>query len=735
MGSTLACRLIAKENSSCIDVGSYSENPCKKSYTICFGGDTSLGDYYLKNRRNKAYYERLLINPHSFFDGVRPLVNKSDYIILNFESVLADSPTGFHEDKKYPNWDNPERTIDAFRQLGVSAVGLANNHTMDFGPDIMLETKGQFEQEGIKCFGAGVTLEEASKPLKLVLQGERSTKTVYVFTGMRASKRYRDQYKVFADTKYPGVNPLDIQEFKWRIRCLRKVEPDSMIIVFPHWQGLDYRHVSPRIKKICDKLIGAGADYVFAHGTHTYDHLREVENGIVVNSIGQFVFNSPGRYGKFNALPYSVIVKLELLESESGWQVRHRLYPILSDNKISGFRTRLIMPSEAVRFHKFVDSASTGMYKQRLKEDSSGLLYLTKKKLDNDEAADYSEVIREMIKEKIAEKQSNIYHDSGKFSPTELISKEFKALGCPTKHMGDYLSVYVRNERVLFYRSVTSNTSLLGARILKNKDVARSFFQDAGISVAKGKLFNINQKERAKHFALNLPSAVLKPVRGNKSKGVTVSVKNPSDFIEAWETAVNFSKQSVLVEEQFNNGIEARYLVVGGKCIAVAQRVPPHVIGNGVDKLSKLIDDKNKHRLTNPHLVNRLIKLDRKRMDNLKNQGYELSSVPAKGIIVLLDWKAGFSAGADSIDITDDVHPSFKEVAETAANVVSGLDIVGIDILAHDHLQKALNNNYIVIEANTCPGLGAHHFPVYGKPRNIAYAIAKHIINKCNKNC
>jgi poly-gamma-glutamate capsule biosynthesis protein CapA/YwtB (metallophosphatase superfamily)/acylphosphatase len=242
-----------------------------KVFTITFAGDTSFGDYFLKKLGDKKLIDRLENNPGSFYEGLRFLTDKaSDHFIINLETVFADNPKSSLKGKKYPNWDNPQRTIPVLKNLGVTAVSLANNHTMDFGKEAMEKTCEQLEEAGIKYFGAGPNLDKASEPLKLKLRGEKSTKYVYIYSAMlvssRYSKRYRDDYGFFAGDATPGVNPLNLDEIISSIVNLKRNEPDALVIVCPHWQGYDYKWVSPAIVDICRSLVTAGADYVLAHG-------------------------------------------------------------------------------------------------------------------------------------------------------------------------------------------------------------------------------------------------------------------------------------------------------------------------------------------------------------------------------------------------------------------------------------------------------------------------------------
>ncbi|NMA67684.1 MAG: hypothetical protein GX957_15885 [Clostridiaceae bacterium] len=410
--------------------------------------------------------------------------------------------------------------------------------------------------------------------------------------------------------------------------------------------------------------------------------------------------------------------------------MRHKLYPILSDNIISSFRAELVGPHDVDKFHKFLNGDGST---ERLKKGAYEYFHLTTDR----EAIDCLGVegsfkkAANMIRDTVRDKKLNFYRGET-YSMNKLIAKEFKKLGFAVNYAHKMVCVNVNFKNILFQGTVTPSTSLMGARVLKDKGISRELLRKLGISVAKGQIFGLKQKEQAKHFALSLPSAVVKPVDGNRAKGVTVGVKSSSDFIHAWDSAVKSTRRGVLIEEQFVDGVELRCLVLNQKYIAAFTKLPPHVLGNGIDTLSKLIEKKNEDRLNNPHLRKGLIKIDKHRLAIIKSQGFGLSSIPPKGAVIIIDWKANTSTGGDSVDVTDEVHPSFREIAESVAGIVPGLDIVGVDIIAYDYMKEMEKGNYIVIEGNTLPGIGAHHYPAYGRPRNVAKKIVEYILEKHN---
>ena len=63
--------------------------------------------------------------------------------------------------------------IDVLKIAGVNCVSLANNHTLDFGEEALLEMLNRLDEAGIAHAGAGRNLREASKPAVIEAGGLR----------------------------------------------------------------------------------------------------------------------------------------------------------------------------------------------------------------------------------------------------------------------------------------------------------------------------------------------------------------------------------------------------------------------------------------------------------------------------------------------------------------------------------------------------------------------------------
>ena len=71
-------------------------------------------------------------------------------------------------DKQYTFRADP-RYVQILKDMGVDIVTLANNHTLDFGSDALLDTLSTLEEAGLPYVGAGENLERAARMISICL--------------------------------------------------------------------------------------------------------------------------------------------------------------------------------------------------------------------------------------------------------------------------------------------------------------------------------------------------------------------------------------------------------------------------------------------------------------------------------------------------------------------------------------------------------------------------------------
>jgi cyanophycin synthetase len=215
---------------------------------------------------------------------------------------------------------------------------------------------------------------------------------------------------------------------------------------------------------------------------------------------------------------------------------------------------------------------------------------------------------------------------------------------------------------------------------------------------------------------------ILKPLAANQGRGISPRLADEAALRAAWAGVQEFPPP--LVIERYAEGRDHRVVVVNGRVVAVTERVPAHVVGDGRRTIRALVAEVNRDpRRGHGHShVLTFIPLDAVTEHFLALGGRTLDAVPAAGERVVLRPTANLSTGGTSIDRTDDIHPDNVTACEMAAGVI-GLDIAGLDILTPDISVPFHENGAVIIEVNASPGIRMHTNPVEGRSRNVPGAI------------
>jgi cyanophycin synthetase len=155
--------------------------------------------------------------------------------------------------------------------------------------------------------------------------------------------------------------------------------------------------------------------------------------------------------------------------------------------------------------------------------------------------------------------------------------------------------------------------------------------------------------------------------------------------------------------------------------VAIAERVPAHVVGDGERTVARLVELTNAdpRRGVGHEKVLTRIRVDQAAIELVRAQGFELDEVPGEGTTVKLTLTGNMSTGGISIDRTDEAHPDNVEIAEEAARVV-GLDVAGIDFIAPDLAEPVRETGGAIVEVNAAPGFRMHTHPTVGEPQYVA---------------
>jgi poly-gamma-glutamate capsule biosynthesis protein CapA/YwtB (metallophosphatase superfamily) len=216
------------------------------------------------------------------FRRVAAELKAGDITIANLESPIARGGTEF-TGKKFRFRAEPE-LAGALKESGINLVTLANNHTMDFGKQALMETIKNLESAAIARIGAGETLAEARKMALYTIKGKRIAFLGYSLT---------QPVEFFAGRNRPGTAPGFEKFFVEDIRRARQ-EADHVIVSF-HWGTEGRSDIQPYQRTVAHKAIDAGADVIIGHHPHVLRGIERYKTGIVFYSLGNFAFASRGK--------------------------------------------------------------------------------------------------------------------------------------------------------------------------------------------------------------------------------------------------------------------------------------------------------------------------------------------------------------------------------------------------------------------------------------------------------
>lgn len=306
---------------------------------------------------------------------------------------------------------------------------------------------------------------------------------------------------------------------------------------------------------------------------------------------------------------------------------------------------------------------------------------------------------------------------------TETLIKEANARGIPWFPLSAramiQLGYGIHQKRI--QATLSNRTSILGVELACDKEGTKRILYEAGIPVPRGLLIHyLDELGDAIEDVGGYP-IVIKPLDGNHGRGITINVNSWQEAEEAYDLASDASKTRSVIVERYYQGSDHRVLVVNGKVVAVAERIPAHVVGDGHSTIEELIEITNRDPQRGDGHDNVLtrITIDRAAVQLLNRQGFSLSTVLGKGEVAYLRATANLSTGGIAIDRTDDIHPENIWVAERIAKVI-GLDIAGIDVVTPDITQPLREVDGVIVEVNAAPGFRMHVCPSRGIPRNVA---------------
>lgn len=233
------------------------------SVVLSFAGDCSLGNHHKQDYVNSFRKEYELQTPDYFMANVADIFAQDDMTLVNYEGV-ATYYNVCNLGDEYNIKGDPEY-VKILTLGNIEAVGLANNHALDYGITGRNDTIKALTEEGITyAYDDVVAIYET--------KGVRIGYIAFSATGNTLTKELK---KKITD----GLTTLAEEDADIKIVCLHwgvesQYYPESYQINFGH------------------DVIDLGADVLIGTHPHVLQGIEEYNGKFIVYSLGNFCFGA-----------------------------------------------------------------------------------------------------------------------------------------------------------------------------------------------------------------------------------------------------------------------------------------------------------------------------------------------------------------------------------------------------------------------------------------------------------
>lgn len=271
------------------------------------------------------------------------------------------------------------------------------------------------------------------------------------------------------------------------------------------------------------------------------------------------------------------------------------------------------------------------------------------------------------------------------------------------------------NGRKFFVRDINLNLNYASSKqITKNKALTSYFLEKFGYCVPHYtmvyseeacKKHNLQDTlDRGIEFARTVGYPIMLKLNDSSQGRGIYKVYNETELKEAANTM--FQSSNTFQIQKFYEMKDYRVVVLGEKVISAYQRLPLHVIGDGIHTVEELLIKKQKQYQSDGR--DTLIDIGNgETKSNLSHLGYTLKTVLALGETCILRNVSNLSAGGECVELTDVIHNDYKEICLKIAKDLT-LNLCGIDIMCNDICSPL--ETYIILEVNSSPGLDNYAF-------------------------
>jgi gamma-polyglutamate biosynthesis protein CapA len=278
------------------------------------------------------------------FDAVSHIFNEGDIVFGNLECSIMNSNRNYKGDNLF--FCAEPGVVHGLKKANFNVISVANNHIMENGKEIYLNTINTLKKNNIVPVG----IKNSIKIIKI--KGCRIAFLAYSFI----------------EDNIPDVCYNKIKSEDEILTDIEKAKSDSdLIIVSLHW-GFEYvPYPSPDQIEIGRELIDSGADIILGGHPHVTQSYEMYKGRPIIYSLGNFIFD----HTYISKTRESFISEITISDSLDSIKVKN--IPVIADKynykpRIVNDRRFEYLINEVEKDRNFIEGSSTSDYCESFSE-------------------------------------------------------------------------------------------------------------------------------------------------------------------------------------------------------------------------------------------------------------------------------------------------------------------------------------------------------------------------------
>lgn len=247
----------------------YRVPPAKSAARLIFGGDVMLG-------RSCAAKIQKGEDP---FEGISSLVRGASFAAANLECTISNLGGSTN---RYA-FRAPTQSAQLLRQAGFDAMGLANNHSLDFGPVALHDSAAHLLREEIEPVGVETPARKACDPSFFSLSDGKKIAVV-------AISAFGQDSEIATASRRAELNTAIVNARSHA----------DLIVCLVHWGIENSERITDEQRELARWLIDHGTDLVVGAHPHCVQPLDFYHGRPIAYSLGNLVFDGAPTVASWN---------------------------------------------------------------------------------------------------------------------------------------------------------------------------------------------------------------------------------------------------------------------------------------------------------------------------------------------------------------------------------------------------------------------------------------------------